>query len=153
VTNSAARLRIGAIAAVVIVLDQLSKHWAVNRLSRDRTIDLVGSLRFNLAFNKGMAFSRGQGAGPILSLVAFAVVFVLLRRPPKSWLPTLATAGVIGGALGNVIDRAFRGHEGFLRGGVVDFIDLQWWPIFNIADIGVTVGAAVLIISSLREPR
>jgi signal peptidase II len=152
-TVAGARLRVVAVAVGVIIADQLTKSWAVDRLSNDRIINVLGPLRFNLAFNKGMAFSRGQGAGPLLSVVAVVVVVVLLRRPPRRWWPVIATGGIIGGATGNVIDRAFRGGLSFFRNGVVDFIDLQKWPIFNVADIGVTVGAAVLIIASLREPQ
>jgi signal peptidase II len=148
-----ARLRVIGVAAAVVVVDQLSKSWAVDALANDHKIDVLGSLRFNLAFNKGMAFSRGQGMGPVLSLVAVVVVVVLLRRPPHRWWPVIATGGIIGGAIGNVIDRMFRGGLSFFRNGVVDFIDLQHWPIFNVADMGVTVGAAVLIIASMREQK
>jgi signal peptidase II len=56
---------------------------------------------------------------------------------------------IVGGALGNVLDRAFRSDSGFFQGGVIDFIDLQWWPVFNIADIGVVCGAILLVISTL----
>jgi signal peptidase II len=59
---------------------------------------------------------------------------------------------LIGGALGNVVDRLFRGEK-WLAGAVVDFIDLQWFPVFNIADSAVTVGAAILILSSLTASR
>jgi signal peptidase II len=146
-----ARLRVAAVAVAVIIVDQATKHWALNRLSDDRTIDLVGSLRFNLAFNEGMAFSQGQGLGRLISLVAIVVVVVLLWRPSAQLIPSVATGAIVGGAVGNVIDRAFRGDKGFLLGGVVDFIDLQWWPIFNIADMGVVVGALTLVLVSFRS--
>ncbi|MFV0307944.1 MAG: signal peptidase II [Desertimonas sp.] len=142
-----------AIAAVVLLLDQLTKHWAVNALADGHVIDVVGSLRFNLAFNRGMAFSRGTGLGPVIGIVALIVVVVLLvsiGRATSRWYP-LAVGLIIGGALGNITDRLLRG-EGWLRGGVVDFIDVQWWPIFNVADVGVTVGGALLLLTSLREP-
>jgi signal peptidase II len=57
---------------------------------------------------------------------------------------------IVGGALGNVIDRAVRSDAGFLRGSVIDFIDLQWWPVFNIADVGVVCGAILLVIATFR---
>src|SRR5215204_6863136 len=66
------------IAAVVVVLDQLSKHWAVNALSDGREHPVVGSLQWNLAYNTGMAFSRGQGLGPVIALLALLVVIVLI---------------------------------------------------------------------------
>jgi len=143
-----------AIAAVVVLLDQLTKHWAVNELADGHTVDLVGSLRLNLAFNKGMAFSQAEGLGPIIGVVALVVVVALLLsvgRSSSRWYP-LAVGLIIGGALGNIVDRLFRG-EGWLRGEVVDFIDVQWWPIFNLADVGITVGGALLLLTSLLAPR
>ena len=66
--------RLWLLVATIVVVDQLSKHWALNRLSGNRTIDVVGSLRFNLAFNKGMAFSQATGAGPIIGALGFVAV-------------------------------------------------------------------------------
>ena len=67
-----------------------------------------------------------------------------------SRLGAVALGMIVGGALGNVLDRALRsGRGGFLGGSVVDFIDVQWWPIFNVADVGVVVGAVLLVASSL----
>lgn len=140
------------VAAIVIVIDQLTKHWALNALDDDRTIDLFWTLRFNLAFNTGMAFSSGDGFGPFVPILALGVVVVLLisvGRSTSRWY-SLAVGLVIGGAIGNVLDRLFRG-EGGLHGAVVDFIDPQWFPIFNVADIGVTVGGTLLLLTSLRE--
>jgi len=142
------------VATVVVLADQLTKHWAVNALDDGRTIDLVGSLRFNLAFNKGMAFSQGTGLGPLIAIVGLLVVVVLLVSVGRATSPLYPAAVglVVGGAVGNLLDRLLRG-EGWLRGGVVDFIDLQWWPIFNIADIGVTVGGVLLLLSTMRPRR
>ncbi len=143
-----ARLAWAPVALFVIVADQLTKHWAVNELV-DRNIDIFWTLRFNLSYNTGMAFSRGQNLGPVIGVVALVVVVVLLlsiRRQPGR-LTDIAVGMIVGGAIGNVIDRLFR-QEGWLRGGVVDFIDFQWFPIFNIADIGVTVGGALLVLAS-----
>ena len=138
-----------AIAAVVVIVDQLTKRWALADLG-DGNIDLVGSLRLNLAFNKGMAFSQGTGLGPIIGVVALLVIVGLLVSIGRSTsrIYPLAVGLIIGGAVGNLLDRLFR-SPGWLRGGVVDFIDLQWWPIFNVADIGVTVGGALLLVSTL----
>ena len=142
------------VAAIVIVLDQLTKHWAINRLSDGQDIDVIGSLRFNLAFNSGMAFSRGEGLGPIIGVVAVVVVAVLLvgLRREGSRLGDIASGMVIGGALGNVVDRLFRG-DGWFHGSVIDFIDLQWWPIFNVADMAITVGGLLLVFGSLAASR
>jgi signal peptidase II len=59
---------------------------------------------------------------------------------------------VLGGALGNLVDRAFRAGDGILGGHVVDFVDLQWWPVFNVADTALWVGIGLLVLSSWREP-
>lgn len=143
-----------ALAVGVVVADQLSKHWALNRLSDDRTIDVIGSLRFNLAFNRGMAFSQGQGLGPLIAVAATVIIVWLLvsLRSAGGRANTLGIGFVIGGAAGNLVDRAFR-QEAWLRGAVVDFIDLQWFPIFNIADMAINVGAALLILNAIIGAR
>ncbi len=142
------------LAAAVVAADQLTKHWAVNRLSGDRTIDVVWTLRMNLTFNSGMAFSQAQGLGPIVGVVALAVVVVLLVSLRKQGGPmsNVAVGLVIGGAVGNIVDRLFRG-DGWLRGSVVDFIDFQWFPIFNIADIAVNVGGGLLLLGAFLGAR
>ena len=77
------------------------------------------------------------------------VVYLLVGlRSESSRLSLVAVGMVMGGAAGNVADRLFRGR-GWLHGSVVDFIDLRWWPVFNVADIGVTVGGVLLVIGSL----
>ena len=142
------------IIAAVLIADQASKNWALNSLSDGRTIDLVWTLRFNLVFNSGMAFSKGQGLGRLIGLLAIGVAVWLWFGLQKSTsrLSVIGTSMLIGGALGNVVDRMFRGEK-WLAGAVVDFIDLQWFPVFNVADSAVTVGAAVLIIASVAKSR
>lgn len=138
------------VALAVIIADQVTKHWAVNELV-DEDIDVFWTLRFNLSFNTGMAFSRGQNFGPLIGVLALVVIVALLlslkRQPGR--LTDIAVGLIIGGAVGNVIDRLFR-QEGWFRGAVVDFIDFQWFPIFNIADMGVTIGGALLVLASWR---
>lgn len=145
--------RLWILIASIVVADQLTKHWALNRLSADRTIDLVGSLRFNLAFNKGMAFSQATGAGPVIGALGFVIVIVIVLwlRRSATGVAAVAAGMIVGGAIGNLIDRLFRG-EAWLRGAVVDFIDLQWFPIFNIADSAISVGAVLMILASFRKP-
>jgi signal peptidase II len=140
------------VAAVVLVADQLTKWWAIESLP-GRTIELVGSLRLNLARNYGSAFSVAEGRGAVISLAALAIVGVLLAsgRSATRPLAALSIGLVVGGAVGNLLDRALRDGDGFLGGGVVDFIDVQWWPIFNLADSAIVVGAALLFLSQLRE--
>ena len=145
--------RLWILIASIVVADQLTKHWALNRLSGDRTIDLVGSLRFNLAFNNGMAFSQATGAGPVIGALGFVIVIVIVLwlRRSATGVSAVAAGMIVGGAIGNLIDRLFRG-EAWLRGAVVDFIDLQWFPIFNIADSAISIGAVLMILASFRKP-
>ena len=144
-----------AVAALVVLADQLSKTWAVRHLSGGRTVDVVGSLRFNLTFNSGMAFSQGRGIGPFIGIVALVVIVALLvsLRRNGSMLSAVGIGLVIGGAIGNVLDRLFRAGDGFLGGAVVDFIDLQWWPVFNVADMAITVGGVILVVGSVWSGR
>jgi signal peptidase II len=142
-----------AVAAVVVILDQLSKHWAVNALSDGRERHVVWTLQWNLAYNTGMAFSRGRGLGPVIALFALLVVILLVVSTAKveTRLGRISAGLLIGGALGNLVDRVFRG-DGWLHGAVIDFIDLQWWPIFNVADMGISCGAVLFALSSLTTP-
>ena len=148
------------VAVAVIALDQLSKRWALERLSGEQVIDLIGSLRFRLAFNTGMAFSKGSGSGAIIGVVALGIVtvLVLVARKVESKVQLVLIGIVMGGALGNVVDRLLRVGEvgssgtGFMSGAVVDFIDLQWWPVFNVADAAVVCGGIALAVLSARAP-
>jgi signal peptidase II len=139
------------VAAVALAVDQLTKWWAVERLPGD-PIDVFWTLRLRVTTNTGAAFSLAGGSGPIIALLALAVVAFLLwqGRAINTRLGAVALGLVLGGALGNLSDRAFRG-DGFLSGGVIDFIDLQWWPIFNVADIAVVVGGGLLVLTALRS--
>ena len=140
------------VAAAVLAADQLTKWWAVETLDT-RTIDVVWTLRLHLTINYGSAFSVAPGRGAVISLLALVVVAVLLRSGRYATRPGMAVAIglVFGGALGNLIDRAFREGDGLLGGGVVDFIDLQWWPVFNIADAAIVVGALLLLGTQWRH--
>ena len=144
-----------AVAVAVVAVDQLTKSWAVNALD-DRDIHLIWTLRLHLTFNAGMAFSQGRGLGPVIGVLALVVVVVLLAslRKGGSVLSAVAVGLVIGGAAGNVLDRLFRaGEGGFLSGRVVDFIDFQWYPIFNLADAAIVIGGILLLFFSFRTAR
>jgi signal peptidase II len=155
---SAARRQIGiaaGVAAVLVALDQATKQWAVGSLTEGDRRHVFSTLHWQLHFNSGMAFSRGQGMGRfigVLAVVVSAVLFASLRRTRRP-LAVIAVGLVAGGAVGNVLDRLFRAKNGLLSGSVVDFIDLRFWPIFNIADSGVVVGAGLLILDSWRHDR
>ncbi len=138
--------------AAVLLLDQLTKAWALSALDAGRTIDLVWTLRFRLIFNTGAAFSQGEGLGPLLAILVLVVVGLLVRLGARTGDPVarLCIGVIIGGALGNLADRAFRSGDGFLGGAVVDFVDLQWWPVFNLADAAVVVGGATIVLRGIR---
>jgi signal peptidase II len=139
--------------SVVVLVDQLTKHWALNALADGHVIELVWTLQFRLAFNTGMSFSLGSGLGRVIAPLALLVVVGLLwtARRIESSLGLVAIGLVSGGALGNLIDRAFRDGDGLLGGAVVDFIDVQWWPVFNVADMGIVIGAVLLVIATWSE--
>jgi signal peptidase II len=147
---------LGAVIGSVVIIDQLTKWWAVERLG-DGPVKLVGSLQLNLVRNLGSAFSIGGGDwwGSLISLVGLVIIVGLLwlARSTTSWLGVVALGLVIGGAIGNLIDRAARSNRGFMGGGVVDFVDLQWWPVFNVADAAVVVGVVVLVVLTVVGER
>ncbi|CAN5489272.1 signal peptidase II [soil metagenome] len=150
-TTSTNRLRLClGLASVIVVLDQLTKHWALNALSGEPPHHVIWTLQWNLTFNSGMAFSKGRDMGPIIGVLALlvaGVVVATVRKQPQRVI-AVAAGFVLGGAIGNLCDRIFRG-DGWLRGSVVDFIDFQWFPIFNVADMAVNIGGAVFVLWSL----
>jgi len=144
---------VAAVAVVVLILDQVTKVWAASALV-DRDIDLFWTARFNLTRNFGSAFGLGSSLGRWLGiLILFVVVGVLLyARTITDRRMLMLFGGIAGGAIGNLVDRIFRAEDGFMSGGVVDFIDLQWWPIFNVADMAVVCCAIGLMLLSVAEP-
>lgn len=140
------------VGAGVLLADQLTKWWATRSLADD-SIELFWTLRLHLVSNTGASFSIGEGFGPIIGVIALGVVGVLLwsGRTVDTRPGAIGLGLVLGGALGNVLDRAFRAGDGFMAGAVVDWIDLQWWPVFNLADAGVVIGAVVLVVAAGRQ--
>jgi signal peptidase II len=139
--------------ATIILLDQLTKSWAVANLADGPQHIFGDTVELALTRNGGSAFSRFQGITPVLAIGAIIVTIVLARvlRNANDRLLIVALTLLLGGALGNLMDRIFRA-PGFLRGHVVDFVAVGWWPVFNVADSCVTIGAILLIICSLRQP-
>ena len=148
-----------ALAGAIVLADQLVKWLVLARFSPGEPVAVTGFFNLVLVFNKGAAFSfLAREAGwqtPLLlgfALVASIVVGVLIVRNPGKGLLCGALGAILGGALGNAIDRLRFGY-------VVDFLDfhaLGWhWPAFNVADSAITVGAALLILEGLlhREER
>jgi signal peptidase II len=143
---------VAAIVVGVVVLDQLTKAWAVRELA-DGPQELFGDVAFRLSRNSGGAFSLFQGFTPLLALLALVLAVVLIRalRQTQDPLVLVALALILGGAIGNLLDRLFRSPS-FLRGEVVDFVDVGRFPVFNVADSAITIGAVLLFIAVLRMP-
>ncbi len=149
------------VGALVLLADQATKRWALDRLipgscdQPDACIDLVAGARFHLVFNKGAAFAQGTGFGPVLAVLAIAISGVLLflawRR--TDLLGSLLLGTITGGAVGNLVDRVTRSEDGPLSGAVVDFVDLGWWPVFNIADAAIVCGVLGFVIVSWLDER
>lgn len=138
-----------AIAGITYLLDRATKIWAERELATRPPIQILsGVLQLNYTTNSGGAFSIGGSApwlfaGASVVVIAFIVVASFrIARPAFA----VALGLVLGGALGNLTDRAVRGPG--LSGRVVDFIDLHVWPVFNVADSAIVLGAAILLISS-----
>lgn len=134
------------IGAVILFADQLSKIWVcANAALGDTFASFGGLVDFTYVQNTGAAFSIMSGKMPVLSLISFvfciAVIIYWIKKKPKNPLLCTAVVMMFSGALGNAIDR-------LLRGFVVDFIQLKFiaFPIFNIADIAITVGAVLLVL-------
>ena len=146
------------LSALIVLFDQLTKVLVVRSFTLGQRRAIVdGFFDLTLVYNKGAAFSFLAGAGGWqrwffigLGLAAVAFMLYLLWRHGQQKMFALGVALILGGAIGNIIDR-------ILRGQVVDFVLMFWkdfyWPAFNVADCGITVGAALLILDELRRVR
>jgi signal peptidase II len=142
-----------SVAAVVVILDQISKLWVVATLgptTMTNFIPILGEgVRIAYSHNTGVAFSMFQGNPELLTVLAIlilagAIYFYLTQLPHGRALVQVIMGLILGGALGNLIDRIRLGY-------VVDFIQVGWFPIFNIADSSISVGAALLMLLFLRD--
>jgi signal peptidase II len=143
------------LALLVLLLDQLTKVWAEAALGYGQPVALLPFLNLTLVYNLGAAFSFLADAGGwqrpffivLSSAVSLALVVWIWRLPPGARLLGGALALVLGGAVGNLVDRLAYGH-------VIDFIDLHaggWhWPAFNVADSAITCGVLLLLFDGLR---
>jgi signal peptidase II len=141
------------LAGLVVVLDQLTKLWAVAALSDGPVSVIDDVVRLRLTRNPGGAFSLLTGLTPVLALLAAAMAVVIVRttRRASDRVMAYSLALVLGGAVGNLVDRLVRA-PGFLRGEVVDFIKLPYWPTFNLADSAITVGVVLILLRGWRSP-
>jgi signal peptidase II len=154
--RSRARLLLG-LAATVLAVDVATKLIVVATLSDRKPLRLLGgAVYLTETRNTGAAFSLAEGATVIFTLIAVAVAVVIVRSARRLYSTgwAVALALVLGGAVGNLLDRVFR-DPGFLRGGVVDFVSLfdpygQVWPIFNVADSAIVCGGVLGALLAFR---
>ena len=135
----------------VLLADQITKWWALDALGGGRVIELVWTLQLRLVRNTGVAFSQGRDLGPVVAFAVILVIVFLIRMGANAGDPIarVAVGGVVGGAIGNLIDRIARSDARPFDGAVVDFVDLGWWPVFNLADAAIVAGGAVIVWSGL----
>ena len=139
-------------ASGVLAADQLTKWWAATALPGAPITVIDGFLDLRYIENTGASFSMLQGAGSLIAVVVIAVIvfIVMLVRHIGNTPEAVALGLVLGGAIGNLADRLFRG-PGLFYGAVVDFIDISFFPAFNVADSAITVGVALLALRLMRE--
>lgn len=145
-------LLIAGLVVGIVLLDQLTKAWVVASLA-DGPQSIIGdTVELRLTRNPGGAFSLLTGFTPLLAVLAVIVAVVLVRVAQRMTDPVMVVALslVLGGAIGNLLDRVFRA-PGFLRGEVVDFIRIGAFPSFNVADSAITIGAVLLLVWGWRD--
>ena len=155
--NSGVMLRYLWLSLLVIIADQATKWIANTQLEYHQPVAVLPYFEWFLSYNKGAAFSFLADAGGwqrwffmVLAIVISIVLFVWIKKlQPHEKLTAIALSLILGGAIGNVIDRVLLGH-------VIDFIQV-WlgsypWPAFNIADSAISVGAVILILSGMIAP-
>lgn len=145
--------RLYLVAALTWGLDLASKIWAVNNLSARNPVEIIGSFfQLTLVRNPGAAFSFATGATILFTCIAVAAVIAIIfysrKLTSQGWATTLGL--LLGGVLGNLTDRLFR-SPGFLKGEVIDWLELTHWPVFNLADSAIVVAAFLAIVLSIRN--
>ena len=139
-------------AILVLFLDQLSKHLAAKNLILNQSVPIIkGIFHLTLLHNRGAAFGILKNQVPLfifISLFAIILIYFNLKksRNKENIVFNISLALILGGALGNLIDRLFLGY-------VIDFLDFRIWPVFNVADSAITIGAILLGYSILKSGR
>lgn len=135
-------------AAVVLLLDQLTKYLVLSRMGPNQTIPLIKNiLHLTYVQNQGAAFGLFWGWRSLLvfiGIIIIALVIYYYHKSQRSLWMSLALGCLVGGSIGNIIDRVFRHY-------VVDFIDFRFWPVFNLADTMINVGIFLVIILLLFD--
>lgn len=152
VRNVVYRRQLLVTALTVTLLDLATKAWAVSQLENQSDIKVIGEfLKFSFVRNPGAAFSFGTNVTWVFTLIAIGVSIAILviSRKVSNLVWAVALGGLLGGAIGNLIDRIFR-SPGIFHGHVVDFISLPNYPTFNVSDSAVVLSAIAMVIFSLR---
>ncbi len=139
-TSAGTFTRLGLVAALVLALDQAVKVAVVSSIAPGEVENVLGPLDLTLTYNDGIAFGLASGGGPIVLGLALFALFALgffVASAPPGWPTAVAGGFILGGALGNLVDRLVRGE-------VVDFVMVPFWPAFNLADTAITVGVIAL---------
>jgi signal peptidase II len=150
-TRDARRLFV-VVALAAYAVDLLTKVLAVRNLTPGDPAEVVGSLlRFELVRNPGAAFSTGTSYTVLLSVIALVAAGVVIRfgrrLGDRTWAVALGL--LLAGVCGNLTDRVFR-EPGFMRGHVVDFLELPHWPVFNVADMLIDAAVVLIIVQTWR---
>jgi len=144
-----------AVAAVIVALDQVTKALVVSNLREGESRRVIGGvMSWTLQRNPGSAFGLFRHFPVLFTVLAALIALAIVVGAPRvqDRLTGVALGLVLGGAIGNLVDRIAR-PPGAFRGRVIDFIDFHWWPVFNVADSAVVIGALLLLISSYRAER
>lgn len=139
-------IQAGLLAATVVVLDQISKAFVVDRIATGDLVRVLGPLELTHSHNDGVAFGLAGGGGVLIIILASVALISLgafIAAAPEGNLTWISGGLILGGAAGNLIDRVRLGH-------VTDFILLPGWPAFNLADCAITVGVVLLAYSLIR---
>lgn len=146
-TGTRAWVYAGVLAGLVVALDQVAKAIIEDQLVPGQDVDVAGPVGLTLSHNKGVAFGLAGGGGVLLlafTLGALALIVYLFAQEPQRPGMWVAVGLLAGGAIGNLVDRIRAGE-------VTDFIAVGAWPPFNVADVSITLGVAVLAWAYLRE--
>jgi signal peptidase II len=152
-STRARRAVTAGVAGVVLAADQASKTWALHHAVEPRHV--FWTLRLAVTLNSGIAFSQATGSTTLVTVVGLAVLaaLIVIALRARSTVTAVVMGLVIGGASGNLADRLIRHHGG----AVIDFIDVRWWPVFNVSDaalsIGVVLAAGMALLGRAGAPR
>jgi len=137
------------LAVIVLAVDQITKSIVTAEIVRGERVDVIGPLQFTLTYNDGIAFGLAGGGGIfviLLSVIALVALGVFVGSAPERTGTWVAGGLILGGAVGNLIDRVRIGH-------VTDFVLLPNWPAFNLADCAITVGVVILALTLILDGR